>query len=282
MKSIFKFVFGIAFLLVLFGFLAKDLTHFQGGVLSFLKEHTPTELKDSLKEIQTSLPDLPNPLVQKGENEGFLESSKIILHTNSERTKEGKKELKKSALLTQIASKKAEDMFKNGYFEHVSPEGKGPAELAKENRYEYISIGENLALGIFKDEADLVKAWMDSPGHRENILSDKYTEIGVVARKGIYKGESVWISVQEFGRPLSDCGSVSETERERIKSESEALARLSLELEKLKKEADSGDSGKVSEYNMKAEEYNQRLRLLKASIKAFNKTVDSFNECTEE
>jgi uncharacterized protein YkwD len=53
--------------------------------------------------------------------------------------------------------------------------------LAKKVNYEYVVVGENLAEGDFTSDADLVKGWMDSPGHRANILNTKYEEIGIAS-----------------------------------------------------------------------------------------------------
>ena len=59
--------------------------------------------------------------------------------------------------------------------------------MAKKAGYEYISVGENLAMGNFKNDGDLVEAWMNSPGHRANILSFKYKELGVAVIKANMK-----------------------------------------------------------------------------------------------
>jgi len=108
-----------------------------------------------------------------------------------------------------------DDIFEKQYFAHISPEGLGPSDLAEKSGYEYIMIAENLALGNFKDDNTLVNAWMDSPGHRANILNNRYTEIGVAVGKGFFSESNennkeeiateVWIAVQEFGLPLSSC-----------------------------------------------------------------------------
>ena len=128
-----------------------------------------------------------------------------IAKTNDERRTRGLPELAANAKLAAAARVKADDLFARQYFEHVSPTGAGPADLAREAGYEYIEIGENLALGNFSDDADLVRAWMESPGHRANILNKEYEEIGVAVGKGTFEGETTWMAVQVFGRPLPDC-----------------------------------------------------------------------------
>ena len=60
-------------------------------------------------------------------------------------------------------------------------------------------------MGNFKNDQDLVSAWLNSPGHRANILNTRFTEIGTAVLKGFYEGREVWMAVQEFGLPLSSC-----------------------------------------------------------------------------
>jgi uncharacterized protein YkwD len=93
-------------------------------------------------------------------------------------------------------------MFENQYFAHESPTGEKVSDLAKKFGYDFLLIGENLAMGNFSSDEDLVLAWMESPGHRENILNEKYQEIGVAVKKGIFEGKEVWIAVQHFGLPF--------------------------------------------------------------------------------
>jgi len=150
------------------------------------------------KQILTS-----SPLnIGGASNNVVLLQSKIIEETNFQRMLSSispLQELKESQLLNKAAAAKAQDMFKNQYFEHVSPSGVGPGDLAQNYGYEYILVGENLILGNFSSEKELVQDWMNSPGHRANILNNRFTEIGVAIIKGTYKGDTVWIGVQEFG-----------------------------------------------------------------------------------
>ena len=97
-------------------------------------------------------------------------------------------------------------MFLKQYFEHNSPSGITPADLVTSVGYKYKVTGENLALGDFKDEKDLVDAWMNSPGHKANILNVDYTEIGVASGLQKYRDwGTTWMSVQEFGKPMPVC-----------------------------------------------------------------------------
>ena len=112
--------------------------------------------------------------------------------------------------LDQSAELKAQDMLKNQYFAHTSPSGMAVGNLAEKVGYEFIAIGENLALGNFENDEALVQAWMDSPGHRANILNSRYQEIGVAVLKGVFEGRTTWLAVQHFGLPLSVCPSPQE------------------------------------------------------------------------
>jgi len=110
---------------------------------------------------------------------------------NVERAKVGLSSLAIDGQLSKIATIKAEDMNKNNYFAHISPTYGSPWDMAKQFGYTYRSFGENIAHGQ-RTPADVVKAWMNSPGHKANILSDSYTNIGA----GIAKdsaGRIYWV-----------------------------------------------------------------------------------------
>src|SRR3989338_7343541 len=128
----------------------------------------------------------PTPLKIGGSsNNVVLTKEKIVAQTNIQRYNNGTLlPLITNSKLDQAALAKANDMFEKQYFEHVSPTGTGPGDFAKKYGYDYILEGENLILGNFKDEADVVQHWMDSPGHRANILNDRFVDIGVAVVKG--------------------------------------------------------------------------------------------------
>jgi hypothetical protein len=180
-------------------------------------------------------------------------------------------------------------MFAKQYFEHISPEGVGPADLATKYGYEYIVSGENLAMGNFKDDAALVEAWMNSPGHRANILNDKYLNIGVAVGRGTFEGKTVWLAVQEFGRPLSACPSVDANLKDAIAVLEKEIKFEEVELKALKQgmaDSEPHTREEYDEYNKKVEEYNAKVRLynskvetVKQLIEKYNTQVKEFNEC---
>ena len=135
----------------------------------------------------------------------YLSPEQIVLQTNQEREAGSQAPLASNPLLQEAAQKKVSDMFEKQYFDHNSPDGTTPAELVAAAGYQYKLTGENLAMGDFNSEAELVAAWMESPGHRENILKKEYTEIGVAAKLGKIDGRMTWLAVQEFGRPAPQC-----------------------------------------------------------------------------
>ncbi len=161
---------------------------------------------DEIKKINNVL--LPSLVQgpQRDDNASILDKNEIIYLTNLERVNNGEVQLEDSIKLDEAANDKLEDMFLNQYFEHISPiDGSDISNYVFSKNYSYLYVGENLALGDFKDEQEMVKAWMDSPGHRENILNTNYTEIGVAVKKSNIFGRNTWMAVQVFGSMAKDC-----------------------------------------------------------------------------
>ncbi len=93
----------------------------------------------------------------------------LVTLTNEERVQDKLGSLKVSILLSSAAGEKARDMAARGYFSHVSPEGNPPWYWLDKVGYDYTYAGENLAVN-FTDSDQLVKGWLASPAHRDNIL----------------------------------------------------------------------------------------------------------------
>lgn len=125
----------------------------------------------------------------------------IISLTNETRRSLELPELTTDPKLMQAAQAKAEDMFLNGYFAHTSPSGVTPWYWFKTYGYDYRSAGENLA-AHFTEAEDVEAGWMASPTHRDNIVSDRYAEIGVGVAQGMYDGYQTTFVVQMFGYEL--------------------------------------------------------------------------------
>lgn len=118
----------------------------------------------------------------------------VVDLTNQERTQHGLPELKVDNELANMAGKKAQDMIDNNYFDHNSPTYGSPFDMMSQFGISYTSAGENIAAGQSTPQ-EVVDGWMDSPGHRANILNEDYTYIGVGHVEGGSYGH-YW--VQEF------------------------------------------------------------------------------------
>jgi len=177
-------------------------------------------------------------------------------------------------------------MFKLQYFEHESPTGVLFTDLADVYGYEYLAMGENLAFGHYESEEALVQAWMDSPGHRANILHAKYQEIGIAMQKGNFEGQEVWMAVQTFGLALSTCPVPEEDIKTAIdikKIGVEALQEFlditKEELDRMRPKYGSAYGSKINEFNDLVEKYNKTVLETQNLITGYNIQVEIFNQC---
>ncbi len=127
----------------------------------------------------------------------------IVETTNAYRQENGLSELSFDPTLSQAAKEKAEDMFADDYWAHVSPDGTKPWSFITQSGYDYVYAGENLAKDFQKSEA-VVVAWMESPSHRQNILNEKFKDIGIAVVNGTLDGYETTLVVQMFGRRPPD------------------------------------------------------------------------------
>ena len=102
----------------------------------------------------------------------------VVRLINEIRVNNGLKPLTEDWQLSRVARYKAQDMKDLGYFSHTSPTYGSPFEMMKSFGISYRTAGENIAKGYSTPKA-VVDAWMNSPGHRANILNSFYTHIGV-------------------------------------------------------------------------------------------------------
>ena len=212
-----------------------------------------------------------------------LKQSETIRLTNEARAKNGNlPNLKENQTLDKSAKQKVDDMFAKQYFEHISPSGVGVSELGISAGYEYILIGENLALGNFKNEQALIDAWMASPGHRANILNKRFTEVGIAIKYGHFNGDNVWLAVQHFGLPKDSCPSVDFDLKTQIQNEQTQVKNIESTLNALKKEIDGEvayNKEKVDEYNNLLNQYKNLTTKIGGEIEIYNKEVRAFNSC---
>jgi uncharacterized YkwD family protein len=116
---------------------------------------------------------------ETAEQSAVTEQAREVLKlVNSERAKAGLQPLVISSKLTDIANTKAKDMADKGYFDHTSPTYGSPFDMLQHFGVKYTAAGENIAAGQ-KDAAEVMNSWMNSSGHRANILNANYEQIGI-------------------------------------------------------------------------------------------------------
>lgn len=127
-----------------------------------------------------------------------ISTNELLTLTNKARQENGLSPLVMNRSLENAAVLKGKDMLSKNYWAHFAPDGTSPWIFIKNSGYYYIYAGENLARGFSKSD-EVMKAWMASPSHRENILSDKYKEIGFAVMDGRLTGEETIVVVQMLG-----------------------------------------------------------------------------------
>lgn len=134
-----------------------------------------------------------------GGSSATAEETSVVELTNAERAKNGCGPLAINATLTTVARAHSKDMAVNKFFDHNSQDGRTPFDRMKAAGYTYSMAAENIAAGQ-PTAASVVTAWMNSAGHRANILNCKLTQIGV----GVYRLSGSPYGVywtQDFGTP---------------------------------------------------------------------------------
>ena len=127
-----------------------------------------------------------------------IQPVQILTLTNQQRQSQGLPALELDPQLSAAAARKAADMFARDYWSHVSPAGTQPWTFITAAGYSYRYAGENLARD-FSDPDSVVQAWMNSPSHRENMLSNRYRDMGVAVADGNLGGRETTLVVQMFG-----------------------------------------------------------------------------------
>lgn len=111
-------------------------------------------------------------------NESFTVEQEVVQLVNQERAKQGLKALKYDWELARVAENKSQDMRDKNYFSHTSPTYGSPFDMMRAYGISYKAAGENIAMGQ-RSAQEVVNAWMNSSGHRANIMSTSFTHIGV-------------------------------------------------------------------------------------------------------
>jgi uncharacterized protein YkwD len=122
----------------------------------------------------------------------------VFQQTNAERAKTGAKALVSDPALNALARSRSEDMVNRNYFDHVTPDGKKVFDMLKEMGFAYTTAGENIAYNsypISQSPQQVMTAWMNSSGHKANILNTRYGRIGVGAYKRAKDGAIFYTQV---------------------------------------------------------------------------------------
>jgi uncharacterized protein YkwD len=137
----------------------------------------------------TQSPALP----QSVPNTSVSAEGQILSLLNAERARAGLSNLSYNGLLTRAARAHAQDQSAKGYFSHTGKDGSQITDRVKRTGYNYCLIAENLSIG-YTTVQGAVQGWMQSPGHRQNILNGKFSQVGI----GISEG-ALYVAV--FGDP---------------------------------------------------------------------------------
>jgi len=274
-------------------------------IVLYARLHTPSHVP-----MPGNLP-VPGNVVAPSPLQEVLNRESIIDLTNKARGLNGLPALSENSLLDTIAEARARDMFEKQYFAHVSPTGDQASDIAQKIGYQYKIIAENIASGGFLTNQKVIDGWMQSPGHRKNMLSSEVKELGAAITKGTMSGQETWISVQIFGLqspPVSQerCVAPSQGLANEIQGKMAEISNLDDGLKRFKQELDSEYTSietdrrllsgrsqeqydlsiRIKAYNEKINWHNQRVADVKAKalvlqsmIKEYNEMLKTYNSC---
>ena len=154
-------------------------------------ESTPSKPSTTPQQKPESTPSKPSTTPDQKPSTDFSSYQQQVLDlVNAERTKRGISALTLDSNLSSVATKKSQDMVNKNYFDHTSPTYGSPFDMMKQFGISYRTAGENIAKGQ-KTPQEVVTAWMNSEGHRKNILNPNFTNLGVGIAKDS-KGTTYW------------------------------------------------------------------------------------------
>lgn len=175
--------------------------HQRQSVFSYPVRPLGTLLVALLILVQPFLNNLvSSPLFQLANYGTDISGSALLSLTNQQRAGAGVAGLKDNAELDSAAHAKAADMFAKNYWAHDSPTGETPWDFMVAAGYHYSAAAENLAMD-FNTSQDVINGWMNSTGHRENMLNGSYVDVGFAVMNGTLTGEQTTLVVMELGKP---------------------------------------------------------------------------------
>ncbi|HEU4914503.1 MAG TPA: CAP domain-containing protein [Candidatus Saccharimonadales bacterium] len=133
-----------------------------------------------------------------------MSASTLLQETNMQRSQNGAAALSLNSALSSAAQAKANDMASHDYWSHITPDGKQPWQFIADAGYTYSAAAENLAYG-FASSGKTVAGWMNSAGHRANLLNTSYQEVGFgIANTDSYQNEGEQtIVVAMYAKPYT-------------------------------------------------------------------------------
>jgi uncharacterized protein YkwD len=162
---------------------------------------------DSLPQWVEQLPDLPStkapplPSTPTQSPETAEIEAQIQQQINAIRQEQGLTPLQPNDRLAEVARRYSQRMAEQEFFSHTAPEGDTPDQRVRSAGIVYVLVGENLFKGtnVPQPVEAAVEGWMDSPGHRQNILRSGYRETGI----GVWRQGETYYVTQLFLRSLS-------------------------------------------------------------------------------
>lgn len=171
-----------------------------GGITGeYIRPSVGIPLEDNHQSSGTSI---SMKLVPAYSPASFFSSSDLLKYTNENRIKASLSALKMNTKLNSSAKAKCDDMVAKNYWSHIAPNGVGPLDFIDGAGYSYSRASENLSFG-YEDSNAVVAGWMNSPGHKANILYPTWKEVGF----GICESQDFAtygpgsLVVQHFGTP---------------------------------------------------------------------------------
>lgn len=201
---------------------------------------------------------------------------------NQSRVQNHVQPLTRNKKLDYAASLKADDMIKNKYFAHFSPDGTTPWYFITQAGYNFLYAGENLAIN-FTDSNDVENAWMNSPTHRDNLLNINYKDLGIATKEGLYNGVDTIYIVQMFGSIADkhDSGEIPNTQApvENVVTDNriakkEGEDKANLQSEKVKVIVESKNFISVKKNDLSAE--NPTQKGVVAGVETYSTWYDRF------
>lgn len=247
---------------------------------SFLRSQLPSPSSES-GNLVGFLPPPASPVNHTFSKEN-LNREAIIALTNDARAKNGLRPLRANPLLNDIAEARTRDMLEKQYLDHISPTGQQASDIAQTVGYHYKVIAENIASGNFLTNQKMIDGWMQSPGHRGNILNNKVEEIGTAVIKGRMKGAETYVATQIFGLqslPVSQhapCVAPSKHLFNEIELKKAEIEGLNDQLRRMKQEFDA-ESESIETDRKYTYDNQQKIQSLNVRIAAHNEKSRWFN-----